>query len=68
MATSRGVGFSAMATMLLVQGRARYAEMEGRADSAMEHKPDPESGKGTDDLRRLIGTKRKRGKNKSKVN
>ena len=65
MATSRGIGFSAMAAILLTQGRARVAEMDSRHGTAMERDAVAKSGKGTDDLRKCLGTKRGR-KNKPK--
>ncbi len=68
MAVARGVGFSAMASILLTQGRARLAEMEERHGTAMERDRHPESGKGTDTLRQAVGTKRKRAKSNNKGN
>jgi len=67
MATTRGIGFSAMATILLTQGRARLAEMESRHGTAMEHKPDAKSGKGTDTFRTKVGTIRGRKNKKVEV-
>jgi len=65
MAVARGIGFSAMATILLTQGRARMAEMDQRHGTAMERDADTKRGKGTDPLRQAVGTKRSR---KNKIN
>jgi len=66
MATARGIGFSAMAAILITQGRARLAEMDSRHGSAMERDAVAKQGKGTDPLRQNVGTKRGR-KNKVKT-
>jgi len=68
MASSRGIGFSAMVAILLTQGRARVAEMESRHGTAMEHQPDAKSGKGTDTFRSKVGTKRGRNKKSNGAN
>jgi len=65
MAVTRGIGFSAMATILLTQGRARMAEMDERHGTAMERDAVAVKGKGTDTFRQDVGTKRSR---KKKVN
>jgi len=44
MAETRGCSFSAMATILLLQGRARLAEMESRHTTAMESKSPSDKG------------------------
>ncbi len=67
MATARGIGFSAMAAILLTQGRARVAEMDSRHGSAMEHRNHAEQGKGTDSLRQGVGTKRSRENKKTRA-
>jgi len=63
MAVSRGIGFSAMAAILLTQGRARVAEMDERHGTALERDAVAKQGRGTDPLRQAVGTKRSR-KNK----
>jgi len=67
MATRRGLGFSAMATMLLLQGRARIAEMEGRAESAMDRKPDAGDQSKTADLKVLIDNKKSKRRHNKKA-
>ena len=44
MAEARGIGFSAMASILFTQGRARLAELESRHTTAMENKPPADKG------------------------
>lgn len=60
------MGFSAMASMLLLQGRARTAEMEGRAESAMERNPDAGDQPKTADLKVLIDNKKAKSRHNKK--
>ncbi len=61
------MGFSAMASMLLLQGRARTAEMEGRAESGMERKPDTGNEPATADLKTILNDKKPKPRHNKKA-